>query len=119
MKVREIGEKIGDIELSAPSMPSKAAQNKVAVFIGMIYSLVFWGVILLGLYWAASNWIELQEFLQRFAESDDMDSKHMEMYVSFYETDIQIGIALVAGAIIGNIFIKWFVKSYREKTAHL
>jgi len=106
MKVREIGEKIGDIELSAPSMPSKTTQAKVAVFIGMVYRLVFWGWILFGCWIAGYNFVDLQD-PSPYADPDN--------------TKLRIGggFAVIAATIVGNLFIKWFIKTFKQKVAEL
>ena len=105
MKIREIGEKIGDIELSAPSMPSKTTQAKVVVFIGMVYQLVFWGFILFGCWVIGYNFVELQGPDAYYPDS--------------IKGRIGAGFAVIAATVVGNLFIKWFIKTFKQKVAEL
>jgi len=47
MKIREIGKKIGDIDIKAPS---GSTQKKALVLISILYRLAYWGLILFGIF---------------------------------------------------------------------
>jgi len=91
MKVRDIGNKIGDLEVN---MPSEKSKSKFIIMLLILYRISYWGIILFGIVMMIVN-------LER------------------ENTMIEIGVICIITPIVADLILKFIVNTYKNNTADL
>ena len=96
MKVRDIGKKIGDLEVN---MPSEKSKSKFIIMFLILYRISYWGIILFGIVMMIGNL----------------------MTEGYYPVEklTEIGVICIIIPIVADLILKFIVNTYKNNTADL
>ena len=95
MKIRDIGEKIGDIEIKKPS---SASLSKFGILISILYRIIYWGLLIGSVAGTVSEIVK---------EATGKYGSPLEPIV--------FGLAVIAG----DLLLMFIIKQYKKQTQDL